>query len=329
MPPIASTEQLATSSHTCTTEQVAPAPARVPMHKLERRSRRMVAAVLGREDARQYRYDWQTADHDHYSPAELAALDAHRKRLLATAAHADGSKLARIDGMHTPADQRVSRLIRDDHIYAETEWGKLARADRLFANCVLEAALGMREDGSCARDWHSQRARSTLQIAWLLYRVGTTRLGDVGTLTVRGVSMSYLGQIAAPRGKESLHRNTLAGTHRSGSVRNEDSGYVVALHLAGALDRFQYGDRAAEVRQVNEYTLRVSTRSEKQDALIERHELAYRELLRNRWDRLAALDELAVISGQRRAIEQKRAPDLREAKLRAAIRGELESTGPP
>jgi hypothetical protein len=288
----------------------------------------MVAAVLERADSRLYRYEWQTADHDHYSPAELAELDAHRQRLLSSVTRADGSKLARIDGVHSPADQRVSRLIRDDHIYAETEWGKLARADQLFANCVLEAALGMREDGTCARDWHSQRARSTFQVAWLLYRVGTTQLGDIGTLTVKGVSMEYLAQIAAPRGKASLHRNTLGGTHRA-SVRNEDTGYIVALHFAGALDRFQYGDRAAENRQVNTYTLRVSTQSEKQEALIDRHESAYRELLRNRWDRLAALDELAVISGQRRALEAKRAPDRREAELRAALRSELESTGPP
>jgi hypothetical protein len=270
----------------------------------------MVAAVLERADSRLYRYEWQTADHDHYSPAELAELDAHRQRLLSSVTRADGSKLARIDGVHSPADQRVSRLIRDDHIYAETEWGKLARADQLFANCVLEAALG------------------TFQVAWLLYRVGTTQLGDIGTLTVKGVSMEYLAQIAAPRGKASLHRNTLGGTHRA-SVRNEDTGYIVALHFAGALDRFQYGDRAAENRQVNTYTLRVSTQSEKQEALIDRHESAYRELLRNRWDRLAALDELAVISGQRRALEAKRAPDRREAELRAALRSELESTGPP
>lgn len=302
----------------------------VPHWKLERRSRRMVAAVLEREDARRYTFAWQGADHEHLSPAELAAIDAHRQRLEASAQRADGSKVSRLEGVHSPADKRISRLIRDDALYAETEWCKLARADRLYAHAVLEASLGMREDGTFARDWHSQRARSTLQIAWLLWRAGVARLGDIGALTVRGVSFEYLCCIAAPPGKASLHRNTLAGTHVSGSVRNEDLGYVVALHFAGALDRYQYGDRNAEVRQVNEYTLRVSTQDEKQEALIERHEAAYRELLRNRWDRLAAMDSLRVITGQQRALERRRVPDAQEAELLAVIRGEdLECTGPP
>lgn len=302
----------------------------VPPWKLERRERRMHAAVLERLDSQRYKYAWQTADHDHYSPAELAAIDAHRQRLLATAAHADGSKLSRLEGVHSPADQRVSRLIRDDALFAETEWGKLHRADPLYANAVLEASLGLRDDGTCARDWHSQRARSTLQFAWLKWRAGTTRLGDVGTLTVRGVSIDYLRTIGAPPGKARLHRNTLTGTHRAGSTRNEEVGYIVALQLAGALERFQYGDRSAAVRQVNEYTLRVSTQNEKQEALIERHEAAYRELLRNRWSRLAAMDALRVITGQQRALELQRVPDTREAELRAAIRAELdECTGPP
>jgi len=324
---IETTEQQ-TAGPTCTAEQVPPvlepAPEHVPPHKLERRSRRMVAAVLRRADARLY--DWESADHAHYSPAEKAAIDAHRKRVLENAARADGSRLARLDGMHTPQDQRISRCIRDDAVYAETEWAKLQRHDPLYANCVFEAALGLREDGTCARDWNAQRARCTLQLAWLLWRAAGARLGSLGTLTVRGVSFEYLQRMSAPIGKARLHRNTLAGTHRSYSSRNEDCGYIVALQLAGALERFQYGDRRAENRQVNEYTLRVSTQNEVQAAQLDRHEAAYRELLRNRWERLAELDALIVQTGQQRALERRRKPDAREAELRAIIQAD---TGPP
>lgn len=340
---IESTEQPETEANTVTSVQVDPAdPAwrdafegqrrsrSVPVHQLERRTRRWVSAVLEHLDSQLFKYDWMGADHLHCSPAELEAIDAHRQRMLEASTYADGSKLSRIDGVLSPADQRISRLIRDDALYAETEWSKLARHDRLYANSVLEASWGLREDGTCARNWHAQRARSTFQIAWIMWRVGTTRLGDIGTLTVRGVSIEhYLCKLAAPPGKATLHRNTLAGTHRAHSSRNEDLGYIPALEHAGAFERFQYGDRSAEVRQVNEYTLRVSTQSEKQAALIDRHEAAYRELLRNRWAKLAAMDALVIQTGQQRALEQKRAPDLREAEMRAAIRGELDCTGPP
>lgn len=298
----------------------------VPAHKLERRTRRWVSSVLEHLDAQLFKYDWMGADHLHLSPAELEAMDAHRKRVFEGAAYADGSRLARLDGMLSPADQRISRLIRDDALYAETEWSKLARHDRLYANAVLEASWGLREDGTCARNWHAQRARSTFQIAWIMFRVGTTRFGDIGTLTVRGVSFEYLMQISAPPGKAALHRNTLAGTHRARSVRNEDVGYIPALENAGAFERFQYGDRSAEARQVNEYTLRVSTRSEKQAALIDRHEAAYRELMQNRWAKLAAKDALELKTGQQRALERKRSPDAREAEYRAEIQA---CTGPP
>lgn len=323
---IASTEQRAEES---------PRPdssaGHVPLHKLERRSRRMRAAVLERADRRAFRYDWQTPDHEHLSPAELAAIDAHRQRLLERVTHADGSRLAKLEGVHSPNDQRIARLIRDDHLFAETEWSKLQRHDRLYANAVLDASLGLRDDGTCERDWHSQRARSTFAIGWLFWRAGTTRIGDIGSLTVRGVSIDYLCAIVAPPGKTALHRNTLAGTHRARSSRNADTGYIVALENAGAFARFQYGDRRAEVRQVNEYTLRVSTKSEAQAALIERNEAAHREFLENRWRRLAAFDVLEVLSGQARARRCTRAAREREreAELCAIIRAELEPTGPP
>lgn len=303
----------------------------LPHWTLERRTRRMVAKVLGRAEADRFAYDWMTPDDLMRTPEELDATDAYRKRQLENVRHKDGSRVAKLEGIHTPYDRYQARLIRDDAIFAATEWGKLWRSDRLLGNAVLDASLGIRDDGTLVRDWHSPRARATFALLWLLMRVHTTNLRSVGTVTVRGVNISYLCKLLAPVGKSTLHRNTLCGTHRGHSLQNAEVGYLLALELAGVLEKCQYGDRSADAQhQVNEYTIRVTPQTEKQRQLIERNELAYRELLANRWSRLAELEALRVATYHERKRERAQRDQAIQDEIRAALfEDSADCVGPP
>lgn len=303
----------------------------VPMWQvLSRRERRIAAQVFQADEERQYRFEWMTPDDLSRSDDELEKLDEHRRKLLASARRKDGSRLARLESVFSPYEKHTVRLIRDDAMFAATEWGKLWRADRMLAGLALEACLGMREDGTACRSWHSQRARSTLAIVWMFYKVGSTRGADLGELRVRGVSMQFLCTILATGDKDTLHRNTLGGTHVAGSWRNEEVGYLVALENARLLGRMQYGDRRNDPR-VQEYHLRVTTLDERMHASLDQDEQRLREWIARRWERFAKLDALRVLSSarHRRWVEESQRERL-EA-IRAAVSDELceGATDPP
>lgn len=312
-------------------ERPAEKPQRMPMWQVSRRERRIAAEVFAAEDARTVRYpEWMTPDDELRPIAELDALDAHRKKLLAETRRKDGSRLSRLESVFTPAEKHCVRCIRDDAMFAATEWGKLWRADRLLAGLTLEAALGMRADGSCVRDWHSQRARNMLAIVWMFYKCGSTRAAELGEVRVRGVSLNFLCAMLATDGKEELHRNTLGGTHRAYTSRNEEMGYLTALEHARVLGRMQYGDRRNDPR-VQEYHLRVTTTDAKHTELLERDEQRLRAWVAARWEKLAQLDALHVLStaAHKRWLRLTQADKL--AEIRACIDGGVDAcaTDPP
>jgi hypothetical protein len=297
-------------------------PERVQEWQLSRREKRIAANVLARREQKSFRFDWMTPDDESRSPAELEALDRKRSELLATVRRQDGSPVTRLESVLSPPDKHVVRCIRDNPQFAGMEWGKLWRADHLLANLALEACWGVREDGTCAREWHSQRARNMLAIVWMCFRVGSTRRAEVGELRVRGLCVDFVRKILATDGKDALHRNTLGGTHRTGSARNEDVGYFVALELAGVFTRVQYGDRRNN-QQVQEFHLRISTEDERVAAALERNEAAFRQWVDQRWQRLSQLDALRVLPWRAHAryLREREAEKLDE--IRRALSDEL------
>ncbi|HET8939223.1 MAG TPA: hypothetical protein VFN67_37520 [Polyangiales bacterium] len=285
----------------------------VPKWKAARRERRVAAAVLSKEEERLYRFPWMSPDDHDRSDEELETLDLNRRVLLANTRHKDGSLLARLESVFAPREKQQFRCIRDDALFAATEWGRLWRADRLLAKLTLEACLGMRGDGTCLRDWHSQRARNMLAIVWMFYTCGSTRGADPGEFRVRGVSINWLCAMLATEGKAALHRNTLGGTHRSDSARNEDVGYLTALENARVITRMQYGDRWQN-QKVQEYHLRVSTQSEQLTAMLTAEESRFREWMSVRWEKLSELEALHVLTSHahKRFVRMRHADMLRE-----------------
>ena len=178
----------------------------------------------------------------------------------------------------------------------------------------------MREDGTCVRDWHSQRARNMLAIVWMFLRAGSARAASLGQLRVRGVPISFLCAILATDGRDELHRNTLGGTHRAYSARNEEMGYLTTLEHVQLIDRMQYGDRRNDPR-VQEYHLRVTPTDVKHSELLEREEQRFRAWIAARWEKLSQLGQLCVLStfAYKRWLKAAQADKL--AEIRAALGG--------
>jgi hypothetical protein len=127
------------------------------------------------------------------------------------------------------------------------ESGKLARAElRLkrrrfpaFVGAVVQAALGVDDQGRCRRDWTHPRARgiAALAIAMLMQSIRCRRR-DLFQRYLAGITVkSMLALLESPwRDGRRLHRNTLIGKRdASASITNGGLGYLLALAETDAL----------------------------------------------------------------------------------------------